>query len=53
MILEILKIENRIARMSTRGKDNANIIRKLQRRLYKLRKGDKITYYEVSDFYHG
>ena len=33
MNIERLKIENRIARMAARGKDNQNIIKKLQRKL--------------------
>ena len=33
-----LMIKNRIAKLKTNGKDNGNIIRKLER---KLRKGDK------------
>lgn len=36
MTLERLKIENRIARMAARGKDNHNIIKKLQRKLRKI-----------------
>ena len=34
--LERLKIENRIARMSARDKENRNIIKKLQRKLRKI-----------------
>lgn len=36
MNLEKLIIENRISRMSARGKENGNIIKKLQRRLRKI-----------------
>ena len=38
MNLEKLKIENRSARMSARGKDNSNIIKKLQRKYRKINK---------------
>lgn len=36
MNIERLKIENRIARLETNGKDNYNIIKKLKRRLRKI-----------------
>lgn len=36
MNLEKLKIENRSARMAARGKDNGNIIKKLQRKYRKI-----------------